>query len=164
MRKLIPVILALIGLAAGGGAGYFLRPPPEEASHDEADACADVQHAAEVAHDVVEGEPTTEFVKLNNQFVVPVVREGRVSALVIMSLSLEVKLGMTEKVYRSEPKVRDALLQVLFDHANSGGFDGNFTGSTNMERLRVALLEVSQNILGDSILSILVSDIVRQDV
>lgn len=163
MRKLIPIILALIGLAAGGGAGYFLRPPPEETSHDEAAACPDVQHAAETADDVVEGEPTSEFVKLNNQFVVPVVREGRVSALVIMSLSLEVKVGMTEKVYSSEPKIRDALLQVLFDHANSGGFDGNFTGSTNMEHLRTALLEVSQKILGDSILSILVSDIVRQD-
>lgn len=27
MGKLIPILLALIGLAAGGGAGYFLRPP-----------------------------------------------------------------------------------------------------------------------------------------
>lgn len=38
MRKLIPVILALIGLAGGGAAGFFLRPPPE--AHVAADASA----------------------------------------------------------------------------------------------------------------------------
>ena len=68
-----------------------------------------------------------EYVKLNNQFVVPVVEDGRVAAMVVLSLSLEVEAGNTEAVYQREPKLRDAFLQVLFDHANVGGFCGSFT-------------------------------------
>lgn len=104
-----------------------------------------------------------EYVKLNNQFVVPVVTDKMVSALVIMSLSLEVGLGMTEKVYAAEPKIRDALLQVLFDHANAGGFEGAFTATANMEALRAALLEAVHGVLGSAVHQVLVSDIIRQD-
>ena len=160
MRKLLPILLALIGLAGGGAAGFFLRPPPEE--HAEADVCVNLEPAA-TEDEVPEGEPTVEYVKLNNQFIVPVVTEKAVSALVIMSLSLEVGLGMTEKVYAAEPKIRDALLQVLFDHANAGGFEGAFTGTASMESLRAALLEAAHGVLGDAVHEVLVADIVRQD-
>jgi flagellar protein FliL len=62
-----------------------------------------------------------------NQFIVPVMKKGKVAAMVILSLSLEVKPGMTSKVYDMEPKLRDVFLQVMFDHANAGGFDGSYT-------------------------------------
>ncbi|MDF1619860.1 flagellar basal body-associated FliL family protein [Pseudothioclava nitratireducens] len=161
MGKLIPILLALIGLAAGGGAGYFLRPPPQDETAT--DVCAELPSKPDLTEDIPEGEPTVEYVKLNNQFVVPVVNSGTVSALVIMSLSLEVDIGSTEAVYRAEPKIRDALLQVLFDHANAGGFDGAFTGSANMDVLRRALLEACRSILGENVRNVLISDIVRQD-
>lgn len=161
MRKLIPVILALIGLAGGGAAGFFLRPPPE--AHVAADASATPEPVPAAEDTPPEGEQTVEYVKLNNQFVVPVVTDKMVSALVIMSLSLEVGLGMTEKVYAAEPKIRDALLQVLFDHANAGGFEGAFTATANMEALRAALLEAVHGVLGSAVHQVLVSDIIRQD-
>ncbi|TMV94628.1 flagellar basal body-associated FliL family protein [Thioclava sp. BHET1] len=164
MGKLIPILLALVGLAGGGGAGYFLRPPPPD---PEALAeCGPVQ----TDHDLQslppgeeEGEATTEFVKLNNQFIVPVVTSGKVSSLVLLSLGLEVRVGGTEAVYRAEPKLRDAFLQVLFDHANVGGFAGDFTGAATMDRLRMSLKETAQSILGDQVIAVLISDIVRQD-
>lgn len=170
MRKLIPVILALIGLAAGGAAGYFLRPSAsaETGGESHAEAAAEApKHGAAPKEgekaEAGEGEATSEYVKLNNQFVVPVIREGKVTALVVLSLSLEVTVGSTEKVYAAEPKIRDALLQVLFDHANAGGFDGAFTDTANMEDLRRALLEAAQSVLGEIVAHVLVSDIVRQD-
>ncbi len=173
LRKILPVILALIGLAAGGAAGYFLRPPPATeaapaAEGEHAPAAEGKDHAAAPAADAAHGEgeealATSEYVKLNNQFVVPVIEKGQVTSLVVLSLSLEVTVGSTEKVYAAEPKIRDVLLQVLFDHANAGGFKGSFTDTANMEDLRRALLETVRTVLGEIATGVLISDIVRQD-
>ena len=106
---------------------------------------------------------TREYVKLNNQFIVPVVQKGTVQSLVILSISLEVALGESEKVFQLEPKLRDSFLQVMFDHANSGGFDGAYTNSNTMEVLRTALFETARGILGKTVSDVLIIDIVRQD-
>jgi hypothetical protein len=60
--------------------------------------------------------------------------------------------------------LRDAFLQELFDHANMGGFAGEFTGSNNMDVLRAALTEVAQRVLGDLAHGVLITGIARQDV
>lgn len=163
MGKLIPILLALIGLAGGGAAGYFLRPPPDAglAENPCGEAAPAPEHDSEAP--AAEGEATAEYVKLNNQFVIPVVEQGQVASLVILSLSLEVKIGGTEKVYASEPKLRDSLLQVLFDHANSGGFRGAFTETANLDELRRTLLEAARQVLGKDVSGVLIADIVRQD-
>ena len=179
MKKLVPVILALLGCAIGAGAGYFLRPAEASAPDASADAAADASqpegekaegaepnsHAAADSHEDegADGEHQPEYVKLNNQFVVPVVENGTVAAMVIMSLSLEVAPGSTETVYAREPKLRDVFLQVLFDHANSGGFRGTFTDGANLVVLRQALLEIGRRTLGDIVTDVLIVDIARQD-
>jgi flagellar protein FliL len=147
IRKLIPLILGLIGLGAGIGAGVFLRHAPEEPT------------------EMADTEPKVppEYVKLNNQFVIPVVEAGQVAALVVVSLSLEVTAGSTETVFAREPKLRDVFLQVLFNHANAGGFRGSFTDGSNLVVLRQALKEVAMQVLGDMVSDILIVDIARQD-
>ena len=109
-------------------------------------------------------KPKYIYVKLNNQFVVPVVERDELSALVVMSLSLEAVEGMSDRIYALEPKLRDALLQVLFDHANMGGFRGAFTRSDVMIPLRTALREAAQRELGPDIVDVLIMEISRQDV
>ncbi len=164
MRKLLPLLLALIGLAAGGGAGYLLRPPAEEPAPNPCGETGDhAASAAAEAEDAEGEEALREYVKLNNQFIVPVVEKGAVEALVILSVSLEVSTGTSQEVYAVEPKLRDNFLQVLFDHANAGGFDGAFTASNTMDILRVALLEAAQSSLGKKVSDVLIVDIVRQD-
>jgi len=166
MRKFLAIILALVGLLAGGGAGFLLRPPPDETPA--INPCGDPGAAAEGArvHDAAvapEASPSHEYVKLNNQFVVPVVENGEVAALVILSVTLGVDVGSSEQVYAHEPKLRDEFLQVLFDHANAGGFRGAFTQSRNVEVLRDALFEVARKSLGAAVSDVLIVDIVRQD-
>jgi len=151
MRKLLPVLLAILGLAGGAGAGLALRPPPDPALKETVVAAPE------------EPETPPEYVKLNNQFVVPVVAEGRVISMVILSLSLEVSTGSTEAVFTKEPKLRDIFLQVLFEHANAGGFNGSFTDGANMILLRRALLETAVATMGDTVKDVLIVDIVRQD-
>lgn len=168
MRKLLPLILALSGLGAGIGAGLALRPdPPAPEAVETAEAAAG-EAPAETAPPPMAGgdhpaEGAPEYVKLNNQFVVPVVTGGRVTALVVLSVSLQVGPGMREEVFAREPRLRDAFLQVLFDHANAGGFDGVFTSAENLRRLRMALLEAAQRVLGATAGDILITDMMRQE-
>lgn len=151
IRKLLPLLLALFGLGIGLGAGLFLRPPAEQPT-----AAATEEKAPDVA-------AAPDYVKLNNQFVVPILEGGRVTAMVVLSLSLEVAAGNTEVVYDREPKIRDAFLQVLFDHANTGGFRGSFTDGSNLVILREALTEKAVGILGPVVTDVLITEIARQD-
>ena len=168
MGKILPILFALIGLGAGLGAGVALRPDPVETV--EMNPCGELPGLHTDAED--DGNPTTDeetnedpdFVKLNNQFVVPVVGEGAVTALVVISLSLEVTSGGSELIYQREPKLRDIFLQVLFEHANTGGFDGDFTTGRKMDRLRSALRESAVKIVGPTVTDVLISNLVRQDV
>lgn len=167
-RLLLPVLLALLGLGGGVGAGLILRPAPEAIAtaqgSDAAATDATQSGAAEgKAEPADKGQATYDYVKLNNQFIVPIVSSGQVSGLVVLSLSLEVKLGESEKVYALEPKLRDVFLQVLFDHANNGGFDGAFTDANRLDVLRYSLLEAGRKELGGSLSDVLITDIVRQD-
>lgn len=167
LGKLLPLLIALVGLGGGVGAGLFLRPAPAPEDHAAEDPAAaqDGEHAV-ASGDHAEGEPekgAPEYVKLNNQFVVPVVEKSRVSAMVVLSLSLEVVPGNTEAVYQREPKLRDVFLQVLFDHANTGGFSGSFTDGSNLIVLRTSLKEAAALVLGPVVTDVLITDIARQD-
>jgi hypothetical protein len=165
-RLFLPLLLALLGLGGGIGAGLFLRPPPEDLLAAAADPCGEAEARDDAAGEEPpadpEGEPTRDYVKLNNQFVVPVIAGGEVASLVILSLTLEVAPGTSEQVYAHEPKLRDEFLQVLFDHANVGGFDGAFTDGNNLDVLRKALREAARTSMGEAIRDVLITDIVRQ--
>lgn len=191
MKKLLlPLILLLLGVGGGVGAGIFLVPPSEaepiamgpcgeppmaEAPAEHGTAAAEgADHAApagEHGEMAGEGEPVDagaatgfEYVRMNNQFVVPVVEGGAVKSMVVLTLSVEVMLGTQNAVFTYEPKMRDVFLQVLFDHANAGGFDGQFTSADNMRSLRRALRLAGQAAVGEQIHDVLITDIVRQDV
>ncbi len=152
IRKILPILLGIFGLLIGSGAGYFLRPPPDPGMQEKA-----------AKADLPDPSLAPEYAKLSNQFIVPVMQKGKVSAMVILSLSLQVTTGSSPDVYSAEPKLRDKFLQVMFDHANSGGFDGAYTDGSNLVLLRNALLESAKTVLGDKVSDILITDIVRQD-
>ncbi|GGE10288.1 Flagellar basal body-associated protein FliL [Gemmobacter megaterium] len=152
MRKLLPLVVLIVGAIAGGAAGLVLRPttepeiPPEEAGPD------------------TTASDARDYVKLPNQFVVPVLEGGRVGSLVVLALSLEVPVGGSDAIFTREPKLRDEFLRVLFDHANAGGFRGTFTDGGNLVALRRALLEAARKVTGAAAVSdVLITDILRQD-
>lgn len=190
MRMLLPVLLLLVGVGGGVGAGLVLgggdaSPPAEdhadeghdessedghEDEHAEDDGHGEDDHAADDGHG--SGDPPrveqtgegTEFVRLNNQFVVPIVRNGSVRSLVVMGLTVEVTTGLNSEVFNQEPRLRDSFLRVLFAHANAGGFDGVFTEAAAMAPLREGLREAAQGILGRAdAFDVLITDITRQD-
>jgi flagellar FliL protein len=173
MKKLIPLVFLLLGAGAGVGAGIFLRPDlpagadetgEQTAQEDKAQTDAENKNESKTHKDDEEHAQQNEYAKLNNQFVVPIVAGNKVTALVVLALSVEVPAGGSETVYQREPKLRDSFLQVLFDHANMGGFEGNFTEAQVLGRLRSALKEVAQKVLGtDLAQDVLIVEIARQD-
>ena len=179
IKKLLPVIILVAGLGAGAGAGMFLRPappPPEEPAAAQPDGEATEAAATEPLPEAAKPKPPGEapakldkdgnpfdYIKMSNQFVVPIVEDQRVASLVVMSLSLEVTAQDKDNIYLREPKLRDSFLRVLFDHANYGGFSGNFTSAANMDALRQSLREVAQRDIGKQINDVLVLEIARQD-
>ena len=188
MKKLLPIILLVLGAGSGVGAGFFLRPPPPEpevmADCAEGDAhCAPAEadgHSEEMASEAgdhsaadsggeagheADAEGTgndPEYVALQRQMIVPIVSDDQVISLVVMSLSIEVEAGFGADVYDREPKLRDAFLQVLFRHANTGGFSGDFTSGEKMADLRRALNSAAAQVLGPVAIQVLVTDILRQ--
>lgn len=162
MKKLLPLILLVIGIGAGVGAGVLLKPRAEQdpAQH-EAEASAEIE-AAEADPAAIPGE--IEYIALNNQFVVPIIDKTETVSLVVLSLGIEMEAGQSDAVYQREPKLRDELLQVLFDHANFGGFNGRFTDSGTMDGLRLALTESAQAVLGPTVRGVIITQIARQDV
>jgi len=168
LRLLLPVLLLLLGVGGGVGAGMFLRPdseaPDEATESDQAEDAGDGQTAAPgPGESAATATGTTEYVRLNNQFVVPIVRNGAVRSLVVMSLTIEVDAGQNGVVFNQEPRLRDAFLRVMFAHANAGGFDGSFTQAAAMDPLREALGEAALAILGAMVHDVLIVDITRQD-
>lgn len=168
MGKLIPIVLAIVGLGGGIAAGLAMRPDPEKNEHASIEEihCGpnETPVKAEVHADAPQGSELNEFVKFSNQFIIPVMDDERVENMVVISLSLEVAAGSMEAIYEREPKLRDAFLQVLFNHANAGGFDGNFVDTVTLKNLRSALLEAADKQVGDLAIDVLIVDLIKQSV
>jgi flagellar FliL protein len=168
LKKLLPVLLALVGTGAGVAAGLVMLPSASGvAGGQPLPDCLPNDFSAgpapERPPDSASPTADREYVKMNNQFVIPVMGPDRVQALVVASLSVEVTAGSTESVYDREPKLRDAFLQVMFDHANIGGFEGSFTAADRMDILRGALLDAARAVLGRDVSDVLITEIARQD-
>lgn len=166
MKKLLPFLLPIVGIAAGIGAGLVLKPSAP-ATPAESHQAVDTGQAADEKHGDEHNQTSTgapEYLKLNNQFIVPVIERDEVTSIVVLSLSLEITAGSSESVYAREPKLRDGFLQVLFDHSNMGGFHGAFTDASKMTSLRRSLLAVARKTAGDIISDVLITDLARQNV
>ncbi|SMP07518.1 flagellar basal body-associated protein FliL [Shimia sagamensis] len=164
MKKLLPVILLLLGIGGGVGAGLALRPEPAPVAQTEGAEGED--HAAKSdKKDKEVGPPQgREYVDLVDQFIVPVVNDDAVASLILITLTIEVEAGNSDGIFEAEPRIRGVLLQAMFDHANLGGFDGAFTNSSKLDRLRKTFLEAAQKTFGEEITDVLIVQITRQDI
>jgi hypothetical protein len=175
MKRLMPILIALLGLAAGVGAGLALKPAPEaEAAagnpcpeHSETPCAAaeppDPFKPAEDAGHAIEGEAV--YVPFEKSFVVPVFAGEKVVAMVVVSLSVATDEEGAHAIEAIQPRLRDSFLKVMFRHANSGGFDGHFTTGQKMDDLKSALLVAAREALPEyPVGEIIVTEIARQDV
>ncbi len=104
-----------------------------------------------------------EVTTLRDNFIVPVLREGKVWSHVVLTLGIESHVVPHDGVIEREPILRDGLNEALFLHASLGGFDGEFTATVNMTRLRDRLDGVVQRLLPDAKARSLIIAMVRQN-
>lgn len=174
IKKLIPIIALLI--AAGGGlfAGEKLRGDDHDAGKSivTADGAEKTSggHGAEktsgghgAENHGKKGGREIDYFRFPTQFFVPVMHGDRLDGIMILTLTIEAKTEDMATIHHKEFRLRDGFLQTLLIHANTGGFDGNFTTEPHMRRLREALMKTAGEISGGTIKSILIEDIIRQD-
>lgn len=179
IRVILPLLLLCLGIGIGIAAALFAAADIRVADSIDDTGSEPTQHTSsddehqELQNHNIDTESylpvrpgssdELEYVRLNNQFVVPVVQDAVVKSLVVMSLTIEVQLGENEQVFSREPRLRDAFLRVMFRHANSGGFDGQFTRPLALNPLRAGLRDAARDVLGTVVHDVLIVDIVRQD-
>lgn len=171
---LLMVMLLLLGTGAGAGAAWLggwlgfggateeaaAETMPAPAPDAGIDTGADTGLGIPVASAI---RPDAEYQRLDDPFLVPLVRDNAVAAMMVLTLGLEVAPGQTAVIHAREPRLRNQLLQALFDHANTGGFDGMFTGAANMRALREGLTRAARDVAGEAVSSVLILDMVRQE-
>lgn len=192
MKKILVMIIPLLAFVAGAFGGDMLQAgkkadSPEAAEeaaagHGETAEAKEEVKAESTGHEAApesgegesgggesghgeaaEGEAGLDWFKFPNQFFVPILRNGTPTAIMVLSLTVEMPASARPKIEAQEHNLRDALLNALLIEANTGGFDGNFTADPAQQRLRSALLTAAQTAAGSDVHRILIEDIGRQE-
>lgn len=154
MKKLLPILIIVIGIAAGAGAGMFLKPAP---------VSDPVSNHADNGSTEQDEKAERSFVKIGKQTIVPVVNDGETRALMLFELAVDVPATRVDQVHEMEPRLRDAFLRELFQMSYTGAFLTNFTEERVIEELRRNLTNAARTYLGHNQAEVLILDVMRQE-
>lgn len=151
MKKIIIIVVALVVLLGGAGAGLFFTGIIGGGTEAEAGDPAEGEAKNETAS-VFDSEPV--YLQLD-PLTAPVIVNRRVSAQVILILSLQVKdLSAKDDITSSVPRLRDAMLRELYDKPV---VREQSDGSIDIIGIKARMLKVAQSIYDtDQVLDVLV--------
>ena len=156
MKKILPILLVVVGIIGGAGAGMMMKPAPPP---PDPEAVAQAEEAKEAE----DAQAERSFVKIGRQTIVPVVEEGETRALMLFELAVDVPATKVDKVHEMEPRLRDAFLRELFQMSYTGAFLTNFTEERVIEELRHNLTSAARSHLGHNQAEVLILDVMRQE-
>jgi len=104
------------------------------------------------------------YYKFSREFIVPIIREGRVDSLVILNLNLEADAAISQKLFEMEPKLRDNIMTTLITLSNDGTTFESMTSVENYETIRSMVLKNLQTVVSSGIENVLIVDFAKQDV
>ena len=171
MKALILPVLVSLSAAGGvftanmlGGGGSDHGAPSADAydsvgygKEGDAKAHGDKGHGAE------ETAPAADFMKFKRQFVVPVMKDEAVEALVLLNLGLEFEESKRDEIFRKEPRYRDAFIRELLQLSDKGFFNEEMTSPDTYEVVRETLLRAAKTVDEKGISDVLILDFSRQD-
>lgn len=183
MKMLLPILLAVIGIAVGGAVGYAFKPAPEPTEEHAADSAEHGEkddHGAEKGHGDDKhkghgdakggalGEKLSEatdsaYVALSRKLIVPFTRENGKKAFVAIDITLEMAPEDSGRATEHEPKILDAFLRTLVSFAATGAFDDHAAASHTLRELNSELLKAARAVLGESVREVLISNLLTQD-
>ena len=167
MKKLLPIIIAVIGLGGGLTAGSILKPDAMAGDSHSSDlhgeqATADHGGDHGGGHGKDGGEAEYAYVGLKKPFFAPVLRNDNRHTLVRLDIHLEVPSDMEDKVALHEPKLRDGFLRAVMSFAHEGGFT-RVHGSKGFEVLSDDLLLSARAVLGEDVKAVLIGEILTRE-
>ncbi|MEL6829403.1 MAG: hypothetical protein AAFO63_04630 [Pseudomonadota bacterium] len=103
------------------------------------------------------------YFEFSREFVVPILREGRVESLVIIQLNLEADLELSRNLFTMEPKLRDNIMSTLIALSNDGDTLTNLTDVEHYETIRAMVLMNLEDVVAEGLHNVLILDIAKQD-
>ncbi|WP_396272086.1 hypothetical protein [Hyphomonas sp.] len=191
MKSIITVIITIVCIVAGGFGGNLLRTmtsgsssePEAEAGHaggaaegekgEDDHAGNKDEHAKKPdkkdgkhGKDGKDGDaaPAVIYYKFTREFVVPIIRDGRVSSLVILNLNLEADASIERELFDMEPKLRDNIMTTLITLSNDGTTFESMTSVKNYESIRSLVLQNLGSVVKEGITNVLIVDLAKQDI
>ena len=170
MKQIVPSIVALLAIVAGGGTAHFLTSgsdakPAAAAQKDDKHAEPKKQkkaHGKTDKHGKSDGSEVT-YYKFSREFVVPMIENDRVQSLVILNLNLEVDTSISQELFSKEPVLRDNIMTTLVKLSSGGRTLNSITDVDNYETLRAMILTNLQNEVPEGIRNVLILDMAPQD-
>lgn len=174
MKLIVTSLVAIIFVAAGSFAAVVLKTP-SEASASYAEAGDDEHHDDDHGkkpkkadtHDDGHGSKASSgssaYYKFSREFVVPIMRGGQVTSLVILHISLETDSATSEKLFSEEPKLRDNIMTTLIGLSNDGRTLEEPTNISNYETIRSMILMNLKDSIDDGIQNVLIVDMAKQN-
>ena len=104
------------------------------------------------------------YYKFTREFVVPIIRDGRVSSLVILNLNLEADASIERELFDMEPKLRDNIMTTLITLSNDGTTFESMTSVKNYESIRSLVLQNLGSVVKEGITNVLIVDLAKQDI
>jgi flagellar protein FliL len=144
---------------AGEAEGHAETPPADDKGDSHATA---VDHGGGHDNGGHGAAPAEGWFTFPSQFFVPLMRNGDMGAVMILTLTIETGSADLPAMKQQEHRLRDALLRELLIHANTGGFDGNFTSEARLAPLRERLQKAAQASTPLTVKAVLIEDIARQ--
>lgn len=169
MKKLLPILLAVIAIVVGAAGGFFLRASSApaaaggegEAAHAEKSAAHGAKDDAHGKKDDAHGkkDAAAVYMKFSRQFVTPIVAEGRPTAMMILDVNIEIDPALADTIYAEEPRLRDGVLKALLRQSGAGRLGSIFADPAVLEETRGEILDEMRAIVGDGAKSVLIMDV-----
>lgn len=178
LNKILPIIITLVAVAGAGFAAMTLKggpadvPPP---AHGDDHAGSDSHGGGHGGGDhgdshgsvkQVHSEDSTNglgYFNFRRNFIVPVVDDQRVRALILINVSIEMNESGIEDAQAREPNIRDAFMKTLLAMSHEGMFNQDITNPDVYSEVQARLLETAKLNVDESVRSILLVDYARQD-
>ena len=178
MKLIVTSLVAIIFVAAGSFAAIVLKAPAAPAAAYEASEAADDHgddhggddhasdydsHGGDDSYGSSKSSGNSSYYKFSREFVVPIMRGGQVTSIVILHISLETDSATSEKLFSEEPKLRDNIMTTLIGLSNDGRTLERPTDINNYETIRSMILMNLKDSIDDGIRNVLIVDMAKQD-
>ncbi len=115
MKNIISALVAVIFIVGGGIGGHILKGGGGAPASDDGGDKAKKPKGAKPGKKSGHGKDTdadsygsdVAYFKFTREFVVPVMRDGRVESLIILNINLETDAKLSQKLFSMEPKLRE---------------------------------------------------------